>query len=95
MTPHKKEYYSTSFTNYKRLKTREVLVGNLGIGGQNPIRIQSMTTTDTMNTRDSVNQSIKMIKQGCELVRLTAPSIKEANNLYSIKTQINYYYVYQ
>ena len=77
--------YCNSLIKFSRFKTREVLVGNLGIGGDNPIRIQSMTTTDTMNTEMSINQSIKMINSGCEIVRLTAPSIRDAKNLYNIK----------
>tara|TARA_B100001142_G_scaffold23112_2_gene21121 strand:+ start:13612 stop:15528 length:1917 start_codon:yes stop_codon:yes gene_type:complete len=75
-------------THFRRLRTNEVVVGNIGIGGSNPIRIQSMTTTDTMNTRSSVDQSVKMIKKGCELIRLTAPSIKDAKNLYDIKNEL-------
>ena len=77
--------YCNSLVKFSRVNTREVLVGNVGIGAQNPIRIQSMTTTDTMNTKESINQSIKMIKSGCEIIRLTAPSIKDARNLYNIK----------
>ena len=73
--------YCNSLIKYSRFKTREVLVGNLGIGGDNPIRIQSMTTTDTMDTQKSIDQSIKMINSGCEIVRLTAPSIRDAKNL--------------
>jgi (E)-4-hydroxy-3-methylbut-2-enyl-diphosphate synthase len=74
--------------NRKRFETREVKVGITAIGGQNPIRIQSMTTTDTMDTKGSVEQSIRMIDAGCELVRLTAPSKKEAENLGVIKTEL-------
>lgn len=65
----------------KRLATLEVQIGELKMGGDNPIRVQSMTTTDTMDTQKSVDQSIRMIEAGCELVRLTAPSKKEAENL--------------
>ena len=83
-----KTTYCSSIVNYSRFKTIEVMVGSVGVGGTNPIRIQSMTTTDTMDTKSSVNQSIKMINAGCELVRLTAPSIKEARNLYEIKNQL-------
>jgi (E)-4-hydroxy-3-methylbut-2-enyl-diphosphate synthase len=61
------------------------MIGNLGIGGNNPIRIQSMTTTNTMDTEGSIAQSIRMINAGCELVRITAPSVKEAENLQHIK----------
>lgn len=68
-----------------RVLTQEVHIGTLQLGGQNPIRVQSMTTTDTMDTAGSVEQSIRMINAGCELVRLTAPSKKEAENLRNIK----------
>jgi (E)-4-hydroxy-3-methylbut-2-enyl-diphosphate synthase len=74
--------------NRKRFETREVKVGITAIGGNNPVRIQSMTTTDTMNTEGSVEQSIRMIDAGCELVRLTAPSKKEAENLGLIKQEL-------
>ncbi|MAZ58516.1 MAG: 4-hydroxy-3-methylbut-2-en-1-yl diphosphate synthase [Flavobacteriales bacterium] len=80
--------YYNDLCNYSRIKTREVMVGNVGVGGSNPIRVQSMTTTDTMDTDGSVKQSIKMIKAGCELVRLTAPSIRDARNLLEIKNQL-------
>jgi len=83
-----KKKYCNSIINYSRLKTNQVMVGNVGIGGDNPIRIQSMTTTDTMDTDASVNQSIAMIEKGCELVRLTAPSIKDARNLFEIKNRL-------
>lgn len=80
--------YCDSLWAYKRFKTREVMVGKVGIGGNNPVRIQSMTTTDTMNTRATVEQSIRMIEAGCELVRITAPSLKEAQNLEVIKNEL-------
>ena len=80
--------YCISLTHYQRFKTREVKVGNIGIGGDNPVRIQSMTTTDTMNTMATVEQSIRMIDAGCEIVRITAPSIKEAENLANIKAEL-------
>ena len=81
--------YCNSLTIYSRFKTREVMVGNIGIGGNNPIRVQSMTTTDTMNTLATVEQCIKMIEAGCELVRITAPSKKEAENLKNIKEELS------
>ena len=71
--------------SYHRRKTREVKIGSFLLGGNNPIRIQSMTTTDTMNTEATVAQSIRMIESGCELVRITAPSKNEAENLADIK----------
>jgi (E)-4-hydroxy-3-methylbut-2-enyl-diphosphate synthase len=71
-----------------RVLTKEVQIGTLSLGGQNPIRVQSMTTTDTMDTEGSVEQSIRMIDVGCELVRLTAPSKNEAENLKNIKATL-------
>lgn len=80
--------YCVDLFERKRLPTKEVIVGNIVMGGENPICIQSMTTTDTMNTDLSVAQSIRMITAGCEVVRLTAPSKKEAENLREIKKQL-------
>jgi len=84
--PHQK--YCNSLVSYSRQETRVVMVGNIGIGGNNPIRVQSMTTTDTMDTEGTVAQSIRMIDAGCELVRITAPSKKEAENLTNIKAEL-------
>jgi (E)-4-hydroxy-3-methylbut-2-enyl-diphosphate synthase len=80
--------YCNSLTEYSRFVTREVFIGDVPMGGNNPIRIQSMTTTDTMDTMGTVEQSIRMIEAGCEYVRITAPSIKEAQNLAEIKKQL-------
>lgn len=80
--------YCIDLFERKRLATIEVCIGNLKMGGDNPIRIQSMTTCDTMDTQASVEQSIRMIEAGCELVRLTAPSKKEAENLANIKAEL-------
>jgi (E)-4-hydroxy-3-methylbut-2-enyl-diphosphate synthase len=80
--------YCNSISQYSRFITREVKIGDLIMGGNNPIRIQSMTTTDTMNTAATVEQSIRMIEAGCELVRITAPSLNEAKNLENIKKEI-------
>ena len=77
--------YCPSLTRYQRWQTREVMVGNVGVGGKNPIRIQSMTTTDTLDTIGTIDQSIRMINAGCEIVRVTAPSVKEAENLQAIR----------
>ena len=82
------KYCENLFTR-KKLITREVKVGNVKIGGQNPIRLQSMTTKDTMDTNGSVEETIRLINAGCEIVRLTAPSIKEAENLGVIKKILN------
>ena len=80
--------YCNSLTSYSRFKTREVMVGSIGFGGNNPIRVQSMTTTNTMDTLATVEESIRMIKAGCELVRITAPSKKDAENLQNIKDEL-------
>ncbi|MCD6067362.1 MAG: ispG [Bacteroidetes bacterium] len=80
--------YCNSLTEYSRFVTREVMVGTIGFGGNNPIRLQSMTTTDTMDTIKTVEQSIRMIEAGCELVRITAPSLNEAKNLEVIKAEL-------
>jgi len=81
--------YCNSLTEYSRFITREVNIGDVPMGGNNPIRIQSMTTTNTMDTIGTVEQSIRMINAGCEYVRITAPSIKEAQNLTEIKKELN------
>ena len=80
--------YCNSLTAFSRFQTREVMVGNLGFGGNNPIRVQSMTTANTMDTLATVEESIRMIEAGCELVRITAPSKKEAENLKNIKEEL-------
>lgn len=80
--------YCNSLTAYSRFKTREVKIGDVALGGDNPIRVQSMTTTDTMDTAATVAQSIRMIEAGCEYVRITAPSLKEARNLEKIKQEL-------
>src|ERR1700757_3381568 len=80
--------YCNSLTEYSRFVTREVAIGDVPMGGNNPIRIQSMTTTDTMDTIGTVEQSIRMIEAGCEYIRITAPSIKEAQNLANIKKEL-------
>lgn len=80
--------YCNSLTEYSRFKTRVVKIGDLLLGGDHPIRLQSMTTTDTLDTRATVEQSVRMIEAGCELVRITAPSLKEAQNLENIKKEL-------
>jgi len=80
--------YCNSLTEYSRYKTREVYVGEVPLGGSNPIRIQSMTITDTMDTKATVEQTIRMVDAGCEYVRITAPSINEAKNLENIKNEL-------
>jgi len=80
--------YCVDYFNRERFPTHVVQIGSVGFGGKNPIRIQSMTTVDTMDTKGSVEESIRMIEAGCELVRLTAPSKKDAENLFNIKNEL-------
>jgi (E)-4-hydroxy-3-methylbut-2-enyl-diphosphate synthase len=80
--------YCNDLTKYSRFRTRVVNVGDVPLGGDYPIRLQSMTTTDTLDTIATVEQSIRMIEAGCEYVRITAPSIKEAQNLENIKKEL-------
>ncbi len=75
-------------TEYSRLKTLEVRIGDLLLGNGHPIRVQTMTTTDSMDTMATVEQSIRCIEAGAELVRITAPSKKEAENLLNIKNEL-------
>ena len=87
MTPEDYRYCESLF-QHKRFSSRPVQIGSVGFGGENPIRLQSMTTTDTMDTEGTVEQSIRMIDAGCELVRITAPSKRDAENLGPIKDEL-------
>ncbi len=80
--------YANSLTEYSRRKTITVNIGDIPMGSDFPIRVQSMTTIDTMDTLGSVEQTIRMIKSGCEYVRITAPSVKEAQNLEIIRKEL-------
>jgi len=82
------QFYCESLIQPKRLATKEVKIGDLYLGNFHPIRIQTMTTTDTMDTVATVEQSIRCIEAGAELVRITAPSKKEAENLQNIKNEL-------
>jgi (E)-4-hydroxy-3-methylbut-2-enyl-diphosphate synthase len=82
------QQYCESLTEYKRLKTREVKIGDLVMGNDHPIRVQTMTTTDTLDTIATVEQSIRCIEAGSELVRITAPSKREAENLLHIRNEL-------
>lgn len=82
--------YCNSLVQYSRRKTLEVNIGDVPLGGVHPIRIQSMTTVDTMDTQGSVEQAIRMVASGCEYVRITAPSMKEAQNLAEIKKALRH-----
>ncbi len=68
-----------------KIENREVHVGNVTIGGANPIRVQSMITSDTMDTEACIQQTLALVAAGCEIVRITAPTIKDAANLEFIK----------
>jgi (E)-4-hydroxy-3-methylbut-2-enyl-diphosphate synthase len=80
--------YANSLTEYSRRKTITVNIGDIPMGSDYPIRVQSMTTIDTMDTKGSVEQTIRMIESGCEYVRITAPSVKEAQNLDNIRKEL-------
>jgi len=82
------QFYCESLTEYKRLASKEVKIGDLSLGNFHPIRVQTMTTTDTMDTIATVEQSIRCIEAGAELVRITAPSKKEAENLLHIRNEL-------
>lgn len=80
--------YCPSLSSYQRRKTHTVQIGDVKMGSDFPIRVQSMTTVDTMDTLGSVEQCIRMIESGCELIRITAPSVKEAQNLEQIRKEL-------
>jgi (E)-4-hydroxy-3-methylbut-2-enyl-diphosphate synthase len=82
------QLYCENLTEYKRLATKEVKIGDLLIGNFHPIRVQTMTTTDTMDTIATVEQTIRCIEAGAEMVRITAPSKREAENLLHIKNEL-------
>src|SRR5437868_7700531 len=76
--------YCANPFSYQRRHSREVRVGGVGIGGSNPIRVQSMITCDTMDTEASISQTLELAAAGCEIVRITAPTVKDAANLQHI-----------
>ncbi|MDX1386413.1 MAG: (E)-4-hydroxy-3-methylbut-2-enyl-diphosphate synthase [bacterium] len=80
--------YSTAIFDYHRRRTREVKVGDVGIGGDNPIRVQSMTISDTKDTAAVVAETQGLVEAGCEIVRITAPTIHHAENLKNIKAEL-------
>jgi (E)-4-hydroxy-3-methylbut-2-enyl-diphosphate synthase len=83
--PEKTNIYCPSLTEYKRRKTISIKIGDIPMGSDYPIRVQSMTTVDTMDTQGSIDEVIRMVDSGCEYVRITAPSVKEAQNLENIR----------
>jgi len=83
--------YAADLFSYARRPSREVIVGGLGFGGANPIRIQSMITSDTMDTEACVREILRLVEVGCEMVRITAPTVKDAANLKNIRGELNKY----
>lgn len=85
---YKHNSYTNSLTTYSRLSTHQIKIGDISLGGNSPIRLQSMTTVDTMNTKGTVEETIRIYEAGADFVRITAPSIKEAKNLALIKAEL-------
>lgn len=85
LTANKPTIYCPSLTEYQRRKTITIHIGGVPMGSDYPIRVQSMTTVDTMDTQGSIDEVIRMVNSGCEYVRITAPSVKEAQNLENIR----------
>lgn len=81
--------YCNSLVSYSRRETIPVRVGDVIIGGNHPIVVQSMTTVETMDTMGTVEQTLRMVESGCELVRITTPGLKEAQNLKNIKNELH------
>jgi len=81
--------FCESLTYYKRIKTNEVFIGDIPMGGLNPIRIQSMTNTNTLDTKATVEQAIRIFDAGADYVRITTPTIKDAHNLELIRKELN------
>ncbi len=80
--------YVPDVFSYRRRKTRVVMVGNVGVGGDNPVRLQSMTTTDTLDAEATFRQSVRMIEAGCEIVRITAPTVEDARAIGKVKNML-------
>jgi (E)-4-hydroxy-3-methylbut-2-enyl-diphosphate synthase len=85
----KTNLYCPSLTAYERRKTITIHIGDLPMGSDYPIRVQSMTTVDTMDTQGSIDEVVRMVDSGCEYVRITAPSVKEAQNLENIRNGLH------
>jgi (E)-4-hydroxy-3-methylbut-2-enyl-diphosphate synthase len=81
--------YAADLFSYARRPSREVIVGGLGFGGVHPIRVQSMITSDTMDTQTCVRETLRLVEVGCEMVRITAPTVKDAANLKNIRGELN------
>src|SRR5919206_2882780 len=73
---------------YRRRPTREVMVGEVGVGGDNPIRVQSMTTTRTQDVEATLAQIRRLVEVGCEIVRITAPTVADARAIGEIRRRL-------
>src|SRR6478609_8709722 len=80
--------YCRSRFTYERRKTREVQIGNVAVGGTQPIRVQSMTTTRTQDIDGTLAQTIRLIESGCEIVRITAPTVTDAKAIGEIRRRL-------
>src|SRR5438128_4124494 len=87
MLPAERSYCPSRFT-YRRRLSREVQIGNVGVGGAQPIRVQSMTTTRTQDVEATLAQTIRLIEAGCEIVRITAPTVADAQAIGEIKRRL-------
>ncbi len=85
-TPH--HPYTENTYAYKRRPTREVMVGKVGVGGNNPIRVQSMTTTSTQDVEATLAQTVRLVEVGCEIVRITTPTSQDARALGEVKRRL-------
>jgi len=83
-----RSYVADLYSRHRR-SSREVMVGGLGFGGSHPVRVQSMITSDTMDTGACVAQTLRLVEAGCEMVRITAPTVKDAANLANIRRELN------
>ena len=81
-------YCASRFVSKRRL-SREVKVGGVGVGGKNPVRVQSMTTTDTCDVEATVKQAIALAEAGCEIIRITAPNKRAARALKQIREKLS------
>src|SRR5690349_2060912 len=77
--------YTASLYRYARRRTRTVMVGDVGVGGDNPIRVQSMTTTRTQDVEATVAQAVRLVRAGCEIVRITAPTVRDARAIGEVR----------
>ena len=92
MTPSSADLsYTPDLFRYHRRVSRAVNVGGVGVGGENPIRVQSMLTCDTMDTQKCIQQTLDLVNVGCEIVRITAPTVKDAANLQHIVSGLRHH----